>query len=75
MHGTAEIIEEAQMLPVEDRVRIVDSLLRTLNAPNRDIDAAWGTEAQGRLASVRDGSLLTKDGNTVFKEIKARYDQ
>ena len=34
MHGVKEIIKEAESLPVEERARVVDSLLPTLNSPD-----------------------------------------
>ena len=41
MHGTREIIQEATALPVEERVLVVDSLLRPLNMPDREIEKEW----------------------------------
>ena len=55
MHGVKEIVEEASTLPVEDRAIIVDSLLRTLNAPDPAIDALWIDVAARRLADLEPG--------------------
>ncbi len=33
-----ELIYEAQSLPMEERMLVVDSLLRTLNRPESDMD-------------------------------------
>ena len=38
MHNTEDIIQEAISLPVEERIIVVDSLLRTLSIPNPNID-------------------------------------
>ena len=38
MHSTEDIIQQAASLPVEGRIIVVDSLLRTLNIPDTDID-------------------------------------
>jgi len=38
MPSTAEIIRDAESLPVEERTLVVDSLLRTLNLPDPEID-------------------------------------
>lgn len=35
---TKELIEEISSLPVEDRVLVADSVLRTLNPPEAEID-------------------------------------
>jgi hypothetical protein len=39
--ATKKILEEALSLPVEERALIADSLLRSLNMPDSDIDAKW----------------------------------
>lgn len=65
----AKLIEEAESLPVEERVRVVDSLLRTLNLPQSDIDEQWANVATKRLAEVRSGAVTTVPGDEVFKRI------
>ncbi len=41
MHGAKKIIDDAVLLPVEERVLVVDSLLRSLNQPQSDRDRQW----------------------------------
>ena len=67
------IIREASELPVEDRVMVIDSLLRTLNMPNPDIDQAWSETAKRRLAELRSGRVQPIPGNEVFSRIKERF--
>lgn len=55
MRTTNELIEEAVALPVEERARVVDCLLRSLNPTNESVDRAWGAEAARRLAEVVGG--------------------
>lgn len=73
MHGTAEIIEEAILLPVEERYKVVESLLQTLNPHNEAIDNLWRKESLCRLDAVRKGTMATIDGESVFADIHARY--
>ena len=73
MHGTKDIIREAATLPVEERAIVVDSLLRTLNPPNAEIDRAWVRIAQRRLADMRSGRVQPVPGDQVFAKVKERF--
>ncbi|HUT56114.1 MAG TPA: addiction module protein [bacterium] len=73
MHGTDEIIREAEALPAEERARVVDSLLRTLNALNPEIDRAWSEVAARRLEELRSGAAAAVPGDEVLARIKARF--
>ena len=73
MHGTKDIIQEAATLPVEERVIVVDSLLRTLNPPDAEIDKAWVRIAQRRLADLRSGRIQPVPGDQVFAKLKERF--
>jgi putative addiction module component (TIGR02574 family) len=75
MHGTKEIIEEAAALPVEDRVVVVDSLLRTLNAPDPDIDKTWAAVAERRLADLRSRRVKAVPGDEVFARTAERGEE
>ena len=63
---TKEIIEQALSLPVEERAFIADSLLRSLNMPNADIDAKWAKVAKRRLQGLRSGKVKAVPGDIVF---------
>lgn len=73
MHGVKEIIQEATALPVEERAVIVDSLLRSLNVPNPDIDQTWAAAARRRLAELRSGRVKAVPGNEVFDRVRERF--
>ena len=73
MHGTKEIIQEAATLPVEERAIVVDSLLRTLNPPDAEIDKAWVRIAQRRLADLRSGRVKPVPGDQVFTKVRERF--
>jgi len=72
VHGAKDIIEEAKQLPVDDRVTVVDSLLRTLNVPDPKIDEAWAEAAAARLSELRSGRVKAVPGDKVLARIKDR---
>jgi putative addiction module component (TIGR02574 family) len=73
MHGIKEIIEEVASLPVEERVVLIDSLLRTINPPMAEIDTEWVRVAKRRLAELRSGRATAVPGNEVFARIRDRF--
>ena len=75
MMKTAELIDEVASLPVEERARVVDTLLRSLNAPESAIDSAWMEVAQRRLDELRAGRVGAIPGEAVFERIRQRYEK
>jgi len=75
MHDVKAIIEEASDLPVDERVKVVDSLLRTLNVPDPEIDREWAETARARLAELRSGRVKAIPGEQVLARIKARAER
>ncbi len=73
MPGTAEIIHEAKSLPVEERTIVVDSLLRSLNPPDPEIDRKWAAVAKRRLEELRSGHIKPVPGEEVFAKIRQRF--
>ena len=73
MLDSKEIIKQASSLPVEERASIVESLLRTLNVPNNEIDRKWAKVAKRRLAEIHSGKVETVPGDEVFKKVKERF--
>jgi len=67
-----ELIAEAISLPVEERAIVVDSILRSLNSPEDDIDRQWIAEAERRLEEVRTGRVKAIPGDQVFAQIRKR---
>jgi len=68
-----DLIAEAISLPVEERAIVVDSILRSLNSPDDDLDRQWIAEAERRLDEVRTGCMKTIPGDQVFAQIRKRF--
>lgn len=70
-----DLIDEAMSLPVEDRLIVVDSLLKSLNTPDSEIDKKWVEVAKNRLKELRSGDVESVPGEGVFKRIWKNYDK
>ncbi len=68
-----KLIDEVLSLPVEDRAIIVDSLLKSLNPPDRDIDKKWTGIAKRRLQEIRSGKVKPVAGEKVFAKVRERF--
>ena len=72
--NTKQLIDEAVSLPVEERAFVVDSLLRSLNQPDLEIDKKWAVEAKRRLAELRSGKVQAIPGDEVFSKVWKRFE-
>jgi len=70
--NTEKLITEAISLPVEERGAVLDSILKSLNPPEEEIDQKWLSVAKKRLVEIRSGSVETVSGADVFREIQNR---
>jgi hypothetical protein len=61
-----KLIDEALSLPVEERAFMADSLLRSLNKPDPDMDEKWVEVAKRRLEELRSGKVKPVSGNDSF---------
>ncbi|MBI5331352.1 MAG: addiction module protein [Betaproteobacteria bacterium] len=67
---TSELMAEAAALPVEERTRLVENLLSSLNPPESEIDAEWTTVAHLRLDELRSGKVEAVPGELVFERVR-----
>lgn len=73
--NTQELIAEAVALPVEERALMVDSLLKSLNLPEADIEKKWASLAKRRLDELRSGHVQAIAGDDVFTKIWQRLEK
>ncbi|NBF40426.1 MAG: addiction module protein [Spirochaetes bacterium] len=71
--NTRDLIDEAYSLPVEERVRLVESLLESLNKPETALDEKWAAVARSRLQQLRNGSVEATPGKEVFEKAWHRF--
>lgn len=73
--NTKALIREAIALPVEERAMMVDSLLKSLNQPESEIDKKWNEVATQRLAELRSGHITGVPADEVFANVWARFNK
>jgi putative addiction module component (TIGR02574 family) len=73
--NTKQLIDEAVLLPVEERALVVDTLLRSLNPPESEVDKQWAQAAQRRLAELRSGRIKAIPGEDVFARVWKRFEK
>jgi putative addiction module component (TIGR02574 family) len=73
--NTTDLMTEAASLPLEERARLVDSLLQTLNPADDSITAAWLAVARRRLDDMRAGRIEAVPGEAVFEKVRQRLEQ
>lgn len=69
----AELEQEARRLPEQERALLAQHLIASID-PGEDIDAeaAWLEEAERRYQAYRQGKLIAKPVDQVFREAKSQ---
>ncbi len=70
-----ELIDEANALPVDKRVQVVESILNSLNPTDSAIDEKWAEVARSRLAQLESGEVEAVSGEEVFRKIRSRLNK
>jgi putative addiction module component (TIGR02574 family) len=66
-----ELTAEAMALPLPERAKLAETLLRSLDpATDEDVEQEWDAEVTRRLQRVRDGSAKGKPAEQVFRAIR-----
>ena len=64
--GINEIIQEAINLKPQEKYLIIESLILSLNEPDKDIEKIWIEESQKRLDEYKNENLKTLFFEEVF---------
>lgn len=66
--STKELLDEAMKLRPEERLILVDGLIKSLDEPDKKLDEIWAEEAEKRLKAYREGRLEAIPMEEIFKE-------
>jgi len=70
---TKDLVMEVISLPVEERAIFIDSVLKSLNPPDSDIDRKWAIVAKQRLSELHSGEVKAIPGDEVFSRIWSHF--
>jgi putative addiction module component (TIGR02574 family) len=66
-----KLASEIRDLPDEEKLRLVDAILRDLDKPDPEIDGIWAEEARKRWAAYKAGRITT----VSYEEVMAKHRQ
>ena len=72
MHDqVTELVQRGRQLPLDERERLVDGLLESLNeSAAAALDPAWEAEIEKRLAEYDRGEVKAIDADIVFAKAR-----
>jgi putative addiction module component (TIGR02574 family) len=65
-----ELSRKARQLPAEERVRLAEELLSSVQEVDPHVDAAWDEEIRHRLAEIESATAELVPAEEVFAEIR-----
>ncbi|GBE09576.1 putative addiction module component [bacterium BMS3Abin12] len=66
--STEALLGEAMKLKPEERLILVEGLIKSLDEPDKRLDEIWAEEAEKRLKAYREGTLEGIPMEEIFKE-------
>ena len=66
----SELSRKARALPPEERIRLAEELISSVQDSDEEIEAAWAEEIERRLEEVENGTAKLIPAEEVFAEIR-----
>jgi putative addiction module component (TIGR02574 family) len=70
MADVNKLLQEAMTLPLDERARLAEELMASLDEKEDQVEAAWAAEIQRRAQEVRDGAAPGEDWRKVLQRIQ-----
>ena len=70
MDSLKELEEASRKLDPEERAKLAEVLLESLHEPLSEVEAAWATEVEERVAAYDRGELQTYPAEDVLAEAR-----
>ena len=66
----SEVTARAKALQPEDRARLAEELLGTLDTYDDEVDVEWDDEIRRRVAEVENGTVRLVPANEAFARVR-----
>ncbi len=66
--NTKELLEQALKLKPQERLILVEGLIKSLDEPDKKLDELWAEEVEKRLKAYREGRLEGIPMDDIFRE-------
>jgi putative addiction module component (TIGR02574 family) len=66
-----DLLAELLQLPIHERARLAESLIASLDE-DPDVESAWQTEVERRVAELDTGTVQTIPAEEAFRRARAR---
>ena len=66
--GSNDILNKALELSPDEKISVVDGILKSLDEPSANLDKIWADESEKRLRAYRSGNLEGIPMEEVFKK-------
>ncbi len=70
MSTAMDILKEAIQLDPNEKAKLVDQLITSLDMPDKDIDKLWAEEAESRLEAYQQGKLKAVSLEDILSKYK-----
>ena len=68
-----ELSRKARALPPDDRVRLAEELLATVQEVDAEVELAWDAEIKRRIAEIDSGTAKLIAAEEVFAEVRRLF--
>ena len=70
-----QLFDEIEILPLELKTKIADTILNSINPITKSIDELWLQEANKRKNDIETNRVKLVNGDEVFKKISKRLNR
>ena len=67
-----QILKEAMALPAQEKARLAEKLLSSLESDQEGVNAAWEEELEARIDAYERGEETARPAEEVISEIRGR---